>query len=270
MEILNEYKKIIIFAMSVFCIIIVYLVFFNKEHGKKFDRFKESQVDSQLSGQYITELIKALSTSNVEFVKSKVEKNYLTYLNISENDFNNYLIEQKLYTNNVKIIKTQKIKYNDIVIYRYTILFNGLEKQINIIETYPEKWVYTLDNFMNYQTQFIRNENNQGYGAIINSIYQDINYIEFKCTVYVDESSEYELNTARSDSIKLLLEDGSSFIMATNNFSSEYSIIGGKKYFDIDCIFNIPIGSQDKIKSIVFNNFESGNTIEGLKIDLGL
>ena len=271
MELLIQNKKIFAILFVIAVIIIIIVIWFPKEDNElsKYREISTLEIDETASKQYGNTLLYQFYSQDIEALTEKISSSYLEYNGISNNEYEAWLYDNNYITTNIKFNNTTKYTYKDVNIYSIDAIFNGSTKKVNIIETYPEKWYYTFDTFIEFQDKSIIEEK-ENYGAIINTIYQDINYIDFNCSVFVNEKSNYDVNIVRSDSIKLVMEDGSSFIMATNNYTSEHNIINGKKYYNINCLFNIPIDYQAEIEKIIFNTFEINNDTEIIEIDLNL
>jgi len=268
MEVFRENKKIILVIFFIVSILVIFLVFFREEsNGNKYKKFEKSEVEEFFAKEYFNKLQIALSINDKSFLTSKVNLEYLSYLDFNNSDFSKMLEEREFCTNNIQVLESRKTEYGANNIYMYDVLLNNTLNRINIIESYPEQWTYTLDTFIGFDSKAIVKEKN-GYGVVINSIYQDINYIVFDCSLYVEENESNNINTALSDGIKLVMQDRSSLIMATNNYTSECSIINGRKYVNLKCIFNVPISSQYNINSIVFDSFYVHNDNKSVEVIL--
>lgn len=271
MEILVQNKKIFTILFVIAVIIIIFIIWFPKKDNElsKYKELSILEIDEIASKQYGNTLLYQFYSQDIENLREKISSDYLEYNGISKNQYESWLNENKMLTANIKFNNTTKYTYKNINIYAIDAIFDGNTRKVNIIETYPEKWYYTFDTFIEFHKKAIIEEK-ENYGAIVNSIYQDINYIDFNCSVFINEKSNYDVNLTRSDSVKLIMKDGSSFVMATNNYTSEYTIINGKKYYNIKCLFNVPIDYQSEIERMIFYTFEINNDTEIIEIDLNL
>lgn len=211
-------------------------------------------VDEIVTKQYGNDLLYAFYTKDKESLTAKVLPSFLEYVDVDSSDYFNWIMSEGFDTYSIKFGDTKKLTYNNTNIYSISTTFAGVQKNINIIEKSPENWYYTIGTFVDYDTTTIEKKQNS-YGVIINSIYQDLEYIELDCALHVDNNGYDYINIVRADSIKLTLSDKSSFIMATNNVNFDEFTVGNDKYVKFKCIFNIPVEYQSSISSIDFNTF---------------
>lgn len=271
LEYLIEHKKTINILLIISIIIIVAVIWWPEDDIELsyYNVLSEEDIDSSVTQEYGNELFEALYLGDMKLLNEKKSDEYLEYNAIQTGYYESWLRENGIFSNNITFNATKKYNYGDTVIYSVDATFSGNSKRINIIETYPEQWYYTFDTFVSFK-DILRTVETEEYGATVNSIYQDLNYIQFDCSVFVNEKDKITLDISKSDSVKLIMKDKSSFIMATNNFSSESTLINGKEYINLKCIFNVPITSQSNISSVVFNTFNINNEVESLKINVSL
>lgn len=256
MNIFNENKKLFIFLFIVAVIIIICVIWLpDKDIAlSHYTELKENDVDERVSKQYGNDLLYLFYAQDTDVLSSKVLPNFLEYLGISKTDYSSWLKANGFNTYNIKFGSTVKHTYNGTNIYSISTIFEGVEKDINIIEKAPEEWYYTIGTFVDFDSSVIKQEK-YTCGVVINSIYQDLEYIELDCSMYVDNNGYDTIDITNVDAVKLNLSNKSSFIMATNNVNSDEFVLNNKKYVNFKCIFNIPIDSQDTISSIDFNGF---------------
>ena len=267
MDIIKENKKIIILLLVILFIIILFVIWFPEKNVElsNYNEFSEQEVDARVSKLYGDELLYSFYANDNEKLVSKVSSDFLKYIDVTEDDYSNWLNSNGFNTTNVKFNKTTKHAYNDTTIYTIDCIFDEENKKINIIELYPEQWCYTIGTFIDFYNLAIE-EKKDNYGAIINSIYQDLEYVQLDCSLYVDNNSQNHIDVTKSDSVKLNLSNKKSFIMATNNINFEEKIVDNKKYVNFKCIFNLPIDSQSTITSISFSGF----SINGQDVSLDI
>lgn len=271
LDIIIENKKIFFVLLIIILIITIVIIWIPEDDIRvgKYKELKQEEIDKKAIKQYGDEMQLALYTNDVDFLKKKVSSNYLKYIGLDYSEFNNWLKENSIVTASIVLGQTIKYKYGDVNIYSIGARLDGKNQTINIIETSPEKWNYTFDTFYDYRNIAIRKDY-ASYGVMINSIYQDMNYIKFDVKLYVENDTDNNVVLSKSDSIKLVMEDNSSFIMATNNNTSESIVADGRKYTSLECLFNIPLENQINIDKIVFNVFNVDDVEKNIKIDLDL
>ena len=253
MEFINENRKIFTILFIIAIIIIIAILWFPEKDIElsHYNDLSSTEIDQKVSKQYGDELLYSFYSQNISSLIENISSEYLEYNGISNQNYENWLSENEYLTMNIKFNSTTKYEYENINIYSIDAIFNGNSRKVNIIETYPEQWYYTFDTFVFFRNNVLKNEK-ENYGAIINSIYQDLNYIEFDCSIYINMENYDTIDFTKSDSIKLVMNDGTSVIMATNNALVNELIKDNIEYFNTKCVFNIPINLQKEIDSIVF------------------
>ncbi len=256
MNILKENKKIFVLLLVISVIIVLCVIWLPKKDVElsHYKQFSDEEIDAKVSKEYGNDLLYSFYSQNEEYLTNKVLQSFLEFNNISKNDYFNWLKNNGFDTYNIKFGKTTKHTYKSTNIYSISCNFGDVNKNINIIETAPENWHYTIGSFVDFYNVPIK-ENGDSCGVIVNSIYQDLEYVELDCSLYVDDNDYSIIDVTQSDSVILTLSDKSSIIMATNNINFDEHILDNKKYIEFKCIFNIPIDLQDTITLIKFNTF---------------
>lgn len=256
MNVIQENKKIFILLFIVAIIIIVCILWLPEKDIElsHYEVLTDTDVDERVSKQYGNDLLYMFYSQDNDALSAKVMPSFLEYLDISKSNYSNWLKANGFDTYSIKFGNTTKHSYDNINIYSISTIFDGVEKKINIIEKEPENWYYTIGTFVDFDSSVIKQEK-YTCGVIVNSIYQDLEYVELDCSMYVDDNGYDTIDITDVDSVKLNLTDKSSFIMATNNVNSDEFVLNNKKYVNFKCIFNIPIDYQDTISSIDFNGF---------------
>ena len=234
-------------------LIIIVAIWWPKE--KEYISYEAVNIDNkknELAQYYMNEVSLLFKQAKKNELSSLISYDYTEYTGKSSSEIINELEQDGFFKNNITIKDMTVYADGDTYVYTTTIYSEGKSKAVNIIEESPYEYEIVFDNFYSYESRS-RNYTKQDIRFTIDSIYKNLNYIEFNVRIENLNDTYAKFDFSSAIGVQAVLEDGTKYPLA-NAISSEASTnIESNMMINKTFVFNIPAQLQNGIKKIVFN-----------------
>lgn len=227
----------------------------------------------EVKDKYFEDVERLTNISNIDELYNKMDQNFLKSNNLNRNNFEEYLIQNKLIGELPAVVSMQySIQENNVCVYRITYI-NYMEdrkyyRYINFIETKP--YEYTVDfNQEEIPTVVDHSYIVEKNGLIfeIKELYRtstDIGY-KVKITNNNEYNVKFDFNTINS--VELKMEDGGTSKQSTAILSSTNYEIPKNSFFVKNLFFPIDMQYQGNISGMIFYSVLCGDVEQSISID---
>lgn len=236
------------------------------------DSQTNNDVNLSVKDQYFEDVERLTNIKNIDELYSKMNASFLNENNLNRDNFEDYLVQNKLVGELPAVVSMQySLQENNVCVYRITYI-NYMEngkcyRYINFIETKP--YEYTVD-FSQDEIPTVVNHNytiNQS-GLIfeISELYRtstDIGY-KLKVTNNNDYTVQFSFNSIND--VELNMQDSGSTKQATTILSSTKYEIPKGSFFVKNLFFPVNMQYHNKILGLTFYNVKLGDIENNLTI----
>lgn len=268
-------RLIILFGILYILTIIILLYFIwnpNKDELPEFASYTEitqSQVDKKVMKQYMDNLILAYSTYDIDYLFDICEDNFLKQEIGDIKAYQKYLEEEGMFTTDIHVNSVTKYVEGTNVVYAFNVSFQGIEKRINIIETYGENIQITYGEY--YSKKDIEKKVESGDVQYnIKKIYRNINSLEMILEISNGSSEDVFIPCENSTNVRLILENNNVLVLNNIKTYGEDKVLSAGNTIEKKLIFNISLDKQTEIQKLELLNIKIGEKNQKISIDFGV
>lgn len=222
---------------------------------------------------YISEVKRLLMPVNVKQLYKKLNEDYISENNLTEDNLGNFLNEKKLLSNQINFKSYTVVQKGDIYIYR--IIYDTLNQDtilaqdcvVNIIEEKP--FAYTL-SFENESLSILEHNITRRMNDIeiqIKNIENKKESAKFEITFTNHNEEDVTIDFDDINNVLLVLNNGKQIRMAATIISAEDDILTKGSSLKKEAFFSANIIEQGMIKAIKFEKIKIGDKETSITVD---
>ena len=271
LEIFQKNKVLFIILYAIILVTLILIIWWPKKSNAselaKYDSIDLQQAYSNTAQKYVNNLTAKFRLFGQQSITDLLDSKMSYYYGKTKKQLVSELESAGYFNSNMYMTCSNILEVEDEVIFVTRLHSGDNYRNLNIIESSPNEYRLTLDTSYKYT---------QPYDEIlasdalltVESIYQDINYIEYNVTVENTSDEVITVSLDRTSDIYLLMADGSTY--GLSNVESEVEdikLIKGSS-FSRKLIFNVPVTAQKNITHIVLSSVGINGEASVLKYEL--
>lgn len=271
MEMINEFlsdkRTYMVMIVAYIIIMIIVLIFIwspdKVEPLAEYTPYNANERLSDMANYYSTDIVNALTYYDDSYISTIISDEYLKYKNLTARELYNDLRITRRY--NLTNLNTYTV--GDVVIYAMNLTSNGKTVKVSVIETEPYKYKLGFDGFYSY-IENNKKYQNSGISIMLKSTYKNIDRVEYQLLITNESNTYVSFDFSTATNVYVITSSGNEYYL--NNVESSHLLSNLKqgKFEQKNIIFNVPIGEQDDIESLVMLNVNIGGSVKDIKLSL--
>lgn len=272
-EFITENKKLISRSLIIYILIMIAIIYFiwRPESSAdeailwSYEEYDEKEVQQRVMDNYMQDIAYKVMLSQEDQIAEIISQNYLDYSQKTPKDVIKGLKQEGyLGSYNVQIKNVVQYDLGDVQVYAGDLTNGGASKNINVIETYPNEYKISFDDFYKY-TSYSNTYEENGVKFSITAMSQKLKQCSYDITISNIDNEYTSFNLLSNSGIVLVLNDGTEFNISDGaSYGTEYTKIDKGSSIRIKPTFKISLNLQDDIAKIVFKDVR----IDGSEADI--
>ena len=257
LEIIQK-NRILFIILYVLIVIAAILIIWWPKSGKvselaRYDKIDMEQIYQSNAQKYINNLTAKFRLFGQQSIENLLDANLTYHYEKTRNQVIGDLETDGYFDSNMYMTCSDIFEVGTDVIFVTKLHSGNNYRSLNIIETSPNEYKLTLDNSYKY---IQKNEmfSANGIDLVIETVYQDMDYIEYEIQLRNSSQSDVAISLDRANDVLLVMEDGTSYGLTNVESEVEDFYLKPGSTFNRKLIFNVPVSAQSNISSIKFSS----------------
>lgn len=206
-----------------------------------------------MAQKYLNDLSIMFKTEDEKQVQELISSEYVNFVKKDRLQIISELKEEGYFSLYSDVKGMEVFVDGDTYVYTTAIYSKGNKKNISVIEKFPYKYEIVFDDFYGYKSyELIRTLSNVEFK--INSVYSNLKYITYNVSITNYNDTYVLFNFNDSAGVQAILSDGTSYLMANNVSTEQYTKVDTGMTINKEFVFQIPVQLQHGIENILFND----------------